>query len=238
MARISNIFSLRPHKGFTLIELLIVIAMLSTLFVALLFAINPVEQVNKAKDATRQHDIMTIKSALDAYYNDHGCYPASMTFSGAFSQGSTIYIKTVPNDPDVNPPYVYETDGSNCPQWNVLFSRLRSSSINVQSKTLCSLADHTNCLPTNYAAIGFNYCAVSGNIDCTYIANSSLVVPTPTIAPTPTTFIPTPTTNPCPPQNRIYSCAGSAPSIRCNVVGTIGQGGGTYCTSNCDGMCQ
>lgn len=62
-------------KGFTLIELLIVVALIGILAVALLSAINPVEQMKKARDAGRKSDAAELLNAYERYYSTYGCYP-------------------------------------------------------------------------------------------------------------------------------------------------------------------
>lgn len=63
------------RKGFTLIELLIVIAVLGILAVAVLSAINPVEQLRKARDAGRKSDAAELLNAYERYFTTWGCYP-------------------------------------------------------------------------------------------------------------------------------------------------------------------
>ena len=212
--------------GFTLVELLVVVAMLASLFTLLLFIVNPLNQINKVKDATRQHDLATIKTALDAYYNDHGCYPLLLTFGNSFSQSNNIYMKLVPNDPDTTTTaYVYQTDGTSCPQWNVLYAKLKSNAIDVEGKTLCALNSRSNCVPLNYTALKYNYCAISGDVNCSYVSTSSLIPSTSNYgsggsgsAPTPT-----PIPNGC---SKNYKCTGGPPAM-CDVVSPAGTG--DYC---------
>lgn len=54
--------------GFTLVELLIVIALIGVLAVAVLSAINPLEQINRARDTGYKNDVEQLISALDRYY--------------------------------------------------------------------------------------------------------------------------------------------------------------------------
>ncbi len=56
------------EKGFTLVELLIVIALIGVLAVAVLSAINPLEQINRARDTGYKNDIEQLLSAIDRYY--------------------------------------------------------------------------------------------------------------------------------------------------------------------------
>lgn len=63
-------------RGFTLIELLIVIAVLGILAVAVLSAINPIEQINRSRDTGSRSDSEQLISAIDRFYaNSGGYYP-------------------------------------------------------------------------------------------------------------------------------------------------------------------
>jgi prepilin-type N-terminal cleavage/methylation domain-containing protein len=64
----------RASKGFTLIELLIVIAVLGILAVAVLSAINPIEQINRSRDTGSRSDAEQLIGALDRYYATAGYY--------------------------------------------------------------------------------------------------------------------------------------------------------------------
>lgn len=65
----------RKLLGFTMIELLIVIAVLGVLAVAVLSAINPIEQINRAKDTGNRSDAEQFLSAVDRFYTSLGYYP-------------------------------------------------------------------------------------------------------------------------------------------------------------------
>lgn len=65
----------RLSKGFTLIELLIVIAVLGILAVAVLSAINPIEQINRSRDTGSRSDAEQLLGAVDRYYASQGYYP-------------------------------------------------------------------------------------------------------------------------------------------------------------------
>lgn len=65
----------RTAQGFTLIELLIVIAVLGILAVAVLSAINPIEQINRSRDTGSRSDAEQLIGAIDRYYATAGYYP-------------------------------------------------------------------------------------------------------------------------------------------------------------------
>lgn len=61
--------------GFTLVELLIVVSILSLLTVAVLAAINPLEQLKKGRDTQRKADAATLLAASERFQATFGCYP-------------------------------------------------------------------------------------------------------------------------------------------------------------------
>ena len=61
-------------KGFTLIELLIVIAVLGILAVAVLSAINPIEQIDRGKDTASRSDAEQILGGMERFYTNNGYY--------------------------------------------------------------------------------------------------------------------------------------------------------------------
>lgn len=61
--------------GFTMIELLIVIAILGILAVAVLAAINPVEQINRSRDTATRSDAEQLIGAIDRFNAMKGYYP-------------------------------------------------------------------------------------------------------------------------------------------------------------------
>lgn len=89
-------------KGFTLLELLIVIVIIGIL--AVLIIPNLAAGPARARDTQRKQDLRNIKTALEAYHVDNGNYPQALD---VLDDGSTPYMKTVPNDPKNSDPYVY-----------------------------------------------------------------------------------------------------------------------------------
>jgi len=72
--------------GFTMIELLIVISILGILAVAVLSAINPVEQINRGRDTGSRSDAEQLLSALDRYNASQGYFawitgPTALSFA-------------------------------------------------------------------------------------------------------------------------------------------------------------
>lgn len=63
-------------SGFSLVELLVVIAVIGILATLVVSAINPAEQLNRARDAKRQQEVNRLAKALAAYYtNNNSQYP-------------------------------------------------------------------------------------------------------------------------------------------------------------------
>lgn len=67
------------NKGFTLIELLVVITLIAILAVAVLAAINPIEQRRKAQDVGAANAAAEIVGASERFYATYGCYPWEFT---------------------------------------------------------------------------------------------------------------------------------------------------------------
>lgn len=70
---------MKAQAGFTMIELLIVISILGILAVAVLSAINPIEQINRGRDTGSRSDAEQLLSAIDRFYAFHGYYPWVMS---------------------------------------------------------------------------------------------------------------------------------------------------------------
>lgn len=79
----------RLAPGFTLIELLIVIAVLGILAVAVLSAINPIEQINRSRDTGSRSDAEQLLGAIDRYYATAGYYPWKTSPSTPISDASS-----------------------------------------------------------------------------------------------------------------------------------------------------
>ena len=196
--------------GFTLIELLVVIIILAVLITLLIVTINPISQLQKARDGQKEYNLKQISSALDLYYSDNNQYPSSLIFGAPWKVGNTVYMSLVPEDPDCangGSCYYYLADPSD-QQWNVLFAKVYTPP---NSSISCPLKNMIGCLPINYDASGYNYCIFSGKVNCGFVSvqtlpsnagagtggggsGGGLVTPTPT--PTPVGSTPTPTPTP------------------------------------------
>ncbi|MCA9368873.1 MAG: type II secretion system protein [Pseudomonadales bacterium] len=71
----SFLASAKSAAGFTMIELLIVISILGILAVAVLSAINPVEQINRGRDTGSRSDAEQLLSAIDRFNAFQGYFP-------------------------------------------------------------------------------------------------------------------------------------------------------------------
>lgn len=91
-------------KGFTLVELLIVIAVLGTLAVVVLIALNPVQQLARTRDAGRSSAVAQVGHAIEAYATvNNGQYVAhggGCATAGAWVQNCLVAsgeIQVVPS---------------------------------------------------------------------------------------------------------------------------------------------
>ena len=171
-------------SGFTLVELLVVIAILGILSTIGLVVFSSAQM--RGRDTQRKSDLKQISNALEIYYNDYGVYPASLNGqvagcpsttstvcswgTGQFTDGKTIYLKTVPKDPASTYRYYYRTVtvGGSANQGFQLYAGLENS----QDTSACIGNDcgtHTD-LPagvTCAGTVGCNFSITSPNTTAT-----------------------------------------------------------------------
>ncbi len=113
------------QKGFTLIELLVVIAVIGAVAAVILFAINPVENMRKSRDARRQQDLANIRKALDiAIAKSTSDHTQSADGTGWMPVNLQRYLPVLPLDPKngdigimnssgntITPYYYFASDG-------------------------------------------------------------------------------------------------------------------------------
>lgn len=90
----------QSNQGFTLIELLVTIAIIGLL--ATFLIPNYIETRLRSRDAQRKSDLRVLQTALEAYYNDHGEYPAVPDDSLAgvvLPTPLANYLRQFPRDP-------------------------------------------------------------------------------------------------------------------------------------------
>lgn len=201
------------------------------LVVAFFMVFNPSVQIGKGQDAKRKNDLKALKQALDMYYNDHNCYPktipADLNGRWAEKNGTVVYMIKVPEVYSVSviptpwkepaSGYVYQTDGSTCPQWNVVYATYSK----VYSASDCPLSALNQC---NYASA--RGCSLSGNTDCSFISSNQppppSAVPTGVSGPTPTDII-----GQCGTEPKLYIKSSSG---NCNYNPAVGVYCDQYCT--------
>jgi len=124
--RDSNFKLLTSNNGLTLIELLVVIVIMGVIS-TIGFGQYRKSQL-KARDAQRKGDLDNIARALEMYYNDHESFPGDSDDSGfievdtgdgavddlawgeTFETTEVVYMKTLPEDPNDDYSYCYESD--------------------------------------------------------------------------------------------------------------------------------
>lgn len=79
------------NSGFTLVELLIVITLIAILAVAIVATLNPVEQVNRARDARFKNDASELLAAIERYYASTQEYPWQTVEPATYTSNSVAY---------------------------------------------------------------------------------------------------------------------------------------------------
>lgn len=82
----------RRETGFTLVELIVVIAIIGILSAAAVA--NYKRSIVKAKEATLQQDLYTMRTLINQYFADKGKYPTDLQ-----ALVGDHYLATLPKDP-------------------------------------------------------------------------------------------------------------------------------------------
>ena len=94
-------------KGFTLVELLVSITIIGILSSIGLSTFTSAQM--KSRDAKRKAHLKQVADSFEAYYNDHGQYPAdaNIVWDQIFTDGETTYMVKLPKDPTQGLTYEY-----------------------------------------------------------------------------------------------------------------------------------
>ena len=84
-------------KGFTFVEIMIVVTIIAVLAALVSTTVRYVRI--SGRDSKRISDINEIRGALNLYYSKYSQYPSSVTPGQTFSVNGTIYLTTVPTNP-------------------------------------------------------------------------------------------------------------------------------------------
>ena len=122
----------KTMRGFTLIELLIVMAILGVLAVVVLVAINPAEQMARARDSGRVSGVQQLGRAVTAYYTAMGAYPLAGSWSTDIVTSQDI--SRFPSNPGSTDPacagatngFCYATAASGTAEYAVVYAQLVS----------------------------------------------------------------------------------------------------------------
>jgi len=148
-------------SGFTLFELVIVVGILGVLLVMALANLNPIGQMNKARDTRRKGDLNKMQVAFEDYYSDHNCYPTPYPTSVSQCRNSFLpYLNKIPCDPNGKnyDQYAYPGDSATCPQTYAIYTILA----NKVDPDILAVGCQNGCGPTGNTV--YNYGVWSSNI--------------------------------------------------------------------------
>jgi prepilin-type N-terminal cleavage/methylation domain-containing protein len=109
------------QKAFTLIEMLVVVMIIGILSSFVFIQIN--SSINEGKDVKRKADIELLANAVVSYSSDHYSSKPITDFDGCqigvdcgteIENSLKAYLPTLPNDPNSDAVYVYQSNGNDC----------------------------------------------------------------------------------------------------------------------------
>lgn len=176
------LMKLKNNSAFTLVELLVVMTILAILVSVGLVSFRSSQF--RSRDAERKSDLKQISSSLELFFSDYGKYPSgtggtieaclynpgtgsgtSCTWgSSEFTDGKTIYFKTVPQDPYTGYSYFYRVVDSPANQKYQLFAKLENT-------------EDKDCLDSDCVNSPVNYSCGTGMI-CNFSITSTNTKPT------------------------------------------------------------
>lgn len=124
------------NRGFTLAEILITVTLLVIISMIVLIGLNPMLQIFKGFDARRKADLYSLRTAFEAYFTDHDCYPPLSVLSQCESDALQPYLRTIPCDPQDRTPYTITLipADSACYQGYAIYTKLTSKKDPLGSK--------------------------------------------------------------------------------------------------------
>lgn len=160
---------LKSQRGFTMIEIVVVFTLIG-LVGAYTMGSSYITARQRGRDAIRKADLNTISKQLELYLNDHGTYPANLTFDAAFvsDDGNTTYMQILPQDPraDDDSTYLYTTNPTQT------------------SYTLHALLERNDDPDVLTSGLDFTDCNSGGTVtECNYGISSSDITPTTNLNP-------------------------------------------------------
>lgn len=257
----------KRSSGFTLVELVVSLGVIAVLLVMAFFVVNPQEQLRKYWNGQRKQDLEQIRTALDVYYNDHGCYPTGVPFGDGWTEEEAVLMSKVPEDPRLQCtstgcyPYQYIVEPeTSCPQWAVLYAKLEGTIKQLAvpgARNQCEYIGEKGTGTKEYYLCdtcpvyqlcgsisigGYNFCYLLGDLkeeDCAALMDVGRVplTPVPTVGPTEPQATPDP-------QDQYFAC--TSDPVRCNSLDDVQElqckefGGTMDCYLNdscCAGMC-
>lgn len=146
---------MESKRGLSVIEVMVVVAFLSILVLAGIWAAQ--KQLQKGRDAKRKGDLDKLQNVLEDYINDNVCYPEGNEMTCGKSLAP--YLSQVPCDPihNTNYNYFYSFDGGeSCKLWYKIYAKLENEQDSIIEKVGCK----NGCGPSN----NYNYWVGSPNV--------------------------------------------------------------------------